>query len=95
VLLSQVLPDPYNIGYQEQRYVVLSRVNGQPVHYLSELTEALKKPENGYHILEFEKGEGLQKMVLAAGEAEKEATLRVLKRYTIPEAIHVAGKAGS
>jgi hypothetical protein len=95
VLLSQVLPDPYNIGYQEQRYLVLSKVNGQPVHYLSELTEALKSPQNGYHILEFEKGEGLQKIVISAGETEKEATLRVLKRYTIPEAIHVATTANN
>jgi hypothetical protein len=86
VILSQVLPDPYNIGYQDQRSLVLQKVNGKPVHYLAELREALQKPAGEFHTFEFSKGETLQRIVLAAGDDETTATARVLKRYGIAEA---------
>jgi hypothetical protein len=86
VLLSQVLPDPYNIGYQDQRGLVLEKVNGQPVHRLAELRDALQKPNGEFHTFEFAKGDTLQRMVLAAGDAEATATSRVLKRYGISDA---------
>jgi hypothetical protein len=85
VILSQVLPDSYNIGYQDQRSLVLDKVNGQPVHRLSELNEALKKPSGDFHVFEFTRGDSLQRMVLAAGDAADSATSRVLKRYGIAE----------
>jgi hypothetical protein len=90
VMLSQVLPDPYNIGYQDQRWLIVNKVNGQRVSRLSELRDALQKPTEGYHVLEFAKGESLQRMVLAAGEADREATARVLSRYHITDAIKLA-----
>jgi hypothetical protein len=85
VILSQVLPDPYNIGYQDQRSLVLEKVNGQPVHRLSELRDALQKPTGEFHTFEFAKGETLQRIVLAAGAEESTATERVLKRYGISD----------
>jgi len=90
VLLSQVLPDSYNIGYQEQRYLIVDKVNGQPVHYLPELQGALKKATNGFNVIEFAKGDGLRRMVLAAGDTEREATARVLKRYGITDGFRFA-----
>lgn len=90
VLLSQVLPDSYNIGYQEQRYLVVDKVNGRPVHRLSELQEALQKPTNNVHVIEFARGDSLRRMVLAAGDAEREATERVLKRYEITDGFRFA-----
>jgi hypothetical protein len=92
VILSQILPDPYNIGYQEQKFLVIEKANGVPVSRLSELQEALKKPTNGYHIFEFAKGESLQRIVVSAGDAEREATQRVLKRYGVTEASHLVQK---
>jgi hypothetical protein len=89
VLLSQVLPDPYNIGYQDQKGLVLERVNGQPVRRLSELRRALEKPANDFHILEFARGDSLQRIVLAAGETERVATASVLKRYGIAESFRL------
>lgn len=85
VLLSQVLPDPYNIGYQELKYLVLDRVNNQPVSTLEDLKRALASPVDGYHVIEFVRTDGLRRLVLAAGEAEGAATDRVLKRYGIPQ----------
>ena len=92
VLMSQVLPDAYNIGYQEQRALVLDRVNGQSISRLTDLRQALDKPLNGYHVLEFVQSDSLRRIVLSAGEAEKEATSRVLQRYGIEEPFHFVTK---
>ena len=82
VILSQVLPDIYNLGYQESRQLVLEKVNGQKVNYLSDLEQALRKPMNGFHTLEFMKGDSLQRIVLDAATLDA-ATKRVLDRYGI------------
>lgn len=94
VILSQVLPDPYNIGYQEHKWLVVDKVNGQRVNYLADLRQALQKPLNGFQVLEFAQGDSLRRIVLAAGEAEKEATQRVLTRYGITDAFRFASAKG-
>jgi hypothetical protein len=93
VILSQVLPDPYNIGYQEQKYLVVDKVNGQRISRLPELREALQKSENGFHRIEMMRGETLQRIVIASGDAERDATARILKRYGIIEPFHFAADA--
>ena len=90
VLLSQVLPDAYNIGYQDQKWLVVDKVNSRPIHRLPELREALQKPIDGFHVIEFVQGDSLRRMVLGGGDAEGEATARVLKRYGITEGAHFA-----
>jgi hypothetical protein len=82
VILSQVLPDIYNLGYQEYRNLVVERLNGQKVNYLTDLQRALSQPVDGFHVLEFMKGDSLQRIVLDA-KAQPEATQRVLQRYGI------------
>jgi S1-C subfamily serine protease len=37
VLLSSVLPDPINIGYQHFRDQIIERVNGQPIHNIRDV----------------------------------------------------------
>lgn len=86
LLMSQVLADPYNIGYQDQRALVVDKVNGHRVSRLPELREALQKPVGEYHIIEFVQSDSLRRLVLAAGNAEQQATARVLKRYGINKA---------
>ena len=82
VVLSQLLPDVINIGYQDARNLVVERVNGQKISHLRDLQQALKKPENGFHLFEFLKGDTLQRLVLDARELDA-ATQRVLQRYGI------------
>jgi hypothetical protein len=82
VLLSQVLPDIYNIGYQELKYLVIDEVNGQKISRLPPLREALKKPINGFHQIQFMQSDSLRRLVLAA-EQQEAATRRVLKTYGI------------
>ena len=93
VILSQVLPDPYNIGYQEQRYQVLQKVNGRKVSNLTELQEALKHPTDKFHVLDFQAGEAAQRVVLAAAGADNAATRRVLQRYGIQDEAFIAPPA--
>lgn len=88
VMLSQVLPDPYNIGYQDQKGLVVDKVNGQKISKLGDLREALQKPQDGFHVIEFTQSDSLRRMILAAGEPEQEATARILKRYGINEPSH-------
>jgi len=94
VLLSQVLPDDYNIGYQEQHGLVLEKVNGRPIRRLVELREAFQKPRDGFHVIEFAAGDALQRIVVAAGDPERDATRRVLERYGIAESYRVMPETG-
>jgi hypothetical protein len=93
VLLSQVLPDPYNIGYQDVRWLVLETVNGQKVSTLGEVRDALQKVKGGFHILEFVQGDSLRRVVLAAGKDESEATARVLERYGVDKSSNLNSPA--
>lgn len=85
VILSQVLPDPINVGYQEFRNLVLERVNGRTVRTLADLRQALGEPRDGAHLIEFFRGDNLQRLLLDAGQLPA-ATARVLQRYGIPAA---------
>jgi len=84
VVLSLVLPDFYNIGYQERnaQNLVLDRANGQRIDTLESLATALKSPGDGFHVFEFKKGSALQKIILDA-ETLEEANQRIAKRYRI------------
>jgi hypothetical protein len=93
VVLTEVLPDGYNIGYQDYRNLVLDKVNGQSISQLADLRAALEKPSDGRHILEFVKSDSLRRMVLSAGDPERAATDRILKRYGIATEYHLASEA--
>lgn len=83
VLLSLVLPDPVNLGYQDARYLPLRMVNHKKVFTLRDVRAAIETPVDGFHIVEFIRGDSLQRIVLDAKEAE-EANARILERYGIP-----------
>jgi len=52
---------------------------------------ALQKPQDGFHTVEFLRGDNLRRIVLDAGMMD-EATKRILERYRIPAASHVEAK---
>jgi hypothetical protein len=95
VVLSEVLPDPYNIGYQQNKWLVLDKVNGVRINTLLDLREALGKAADGLHTVEFVESDSLRRMVVAAGDAQSQATARVLKRYGIAEASNLGPEAGA
>ncbi len=84
VVLSLVLPDFYNIGYQQRssQNIVIEKANGNLISTLEDLANALDKPKDGFHILEFKKGSSLGKIILDAEKLEQ-ANDRIAQRYGI------------
>lgn len=87
VILTGVLPDVFNLGYQDERFLVLDKVNGRAISTLADLVEALRSPESGaaVHRFEFMRGQGLERILLDAPGLDA-ATARVVKFYGIPSA---------
>ena len=86
VVLSLVLPDFYNIGYQQRssQNIVIEKANGKLIASLDDLAQAIKSPKDGFHIFEFKKGSTLKKIILNAEKLD-EANQRITKRYGIPK----------
>ena len=84
IFLSQVLPDAYNLGYQDYAYQVVEKINGRHCITLQDVLEALKNPQNGFHILEFAQNKDVQRLILDASKLEA-ANARILERYGIPK----------
>jgi hypothetical protein len=80
VLLSSVLPDPCNLGYQDLRDLIVTAVNGVRVGNLDDLRRALTRPEGGFHVAEFLPGQGPTRIVLDVAEVE-EAAARIRSLY--------------
>jgi hypothetical protein len=82
-----VLPDVFNLGYQDERFIVLDKVDGRIIATLSDLVEALRAPAAGsdVHRFEFMRGQGLERILLDAAGLDA-ATERVIKFYGIPAA---------
>lgn len=80
VVLSRVLPDPINLGYHDLRALLVERVNGQPVHSMTELAAALKAPTGGFHIIEFAAGQAASRVVIDAAQADA-ANPGIRQRY--------------
>jgi hypothetical protein len=88
VVLSAVLPDPSNIGYQDARYLVVDSINGVKITSLKDVQSALKQPKDGFHQVQFMRGDSLQHMVLDAASLDQ-ATARITSRYGIAEAVQI------
>ena len=82
VLLSSVLPDAANLGYQELRDLIVGRVNGRPISNLADLRQAFASPQGGFHVVEFAPGQGAARAVQDAGEAQASA-VRLQKSYGV------------
>jgi hypothetical protein len=59
VIISNVIPTPYSIGYEDLNDLVVRRVNGRFTGKLADVKTALKKPVNGFHKIEVEQSPGL------------------------------------
>ena len=71
VLLSSVLPDAANLGYQELRDLIVARVNGRPVASLADLRRGLRLAAGGASTWSSSwPGQGAARVVLDAAEAQ-------------------------
>jgi hypothetical protein len=82
VLLSSVLPDAANLGYQELRDLIVEQVNGRAVRRLSDLRQAFAVPRGGFHVVDFLAGQGAARAVLDAAEAQA-AAARLQQAYGV------------
>ena len=85
VLLSTVLPDDYNRGYEDIYYAIIDQINGQAIHKLEDVKSALAKPQAGFHCIQFMPDEATHQIVLDSTEMPN-ATERILRHYRIPAA---------
>ena len=83
VILSHLLPDRFNLGYQELAYMALDKVNGRTISSIRSLADALKHPRDGFHVFEFFPNNNTGKLVLDATALEQ-ATSRITANYGIP-----------
>jgi hypothetical protein len=85
VLLSTVLPDDYNRGYEDIHYIIVDQINEQTIHNLEDVKAALAQPEAGFHRIQFMPDEATHQIVLDSTEMPS-ATERILRHYRIPAA---------
>ncbi|MBS0659189.1 MAG: PDZ domain-containing protein [Verrucomicrobia bacterium] len=81
VFLSQVLPTAATVGYNELAFLVVTKVNGQPINELADLPKALEKPVDGFHKIEFE--DHPREIFLDAAQTA-EVDQMVKKTYRLP-----------
>lgn len=86
IVLTNVLPDAYNLGYHGLANLVVESVNGAPAASLGALEEAFRAGRDGVHRVVFEPNSTRREVVLDAAEYEA-ATRRILSRYGIPEGV--------
>jgi len=86
LLLSQVLPDAYNLGYHDLGNLALVEINGRSVDRIADADEAFRHPIGGFHRLKFYRDDLRKEVILDAADFE-EATARILENYGIPARI--------
>jgi hypothetical protein len=74
VLLSSVLPDPSNLGYQDLRDLLVTRVNGVDIGRIEDVRRAFETPAGAFHVVEFVPGQGPTRIVLDVAEVKVAAT---------------------
>ncbi|HET6372541.1 MAG TPA: hypothetical protein VFG76_04495 [Candidatus Polarisedimenticolia bacterium] len=85
VLITSVLPWAYNVGYHELRDVVIDRINGHPIGKIEDVTEALRAPQVGFHVIDLAPESWPGQIVLDAATLES-ATAEIMKAYDVPAA---------
>jgi len=83
VVLSQVIPNEVNIGYEGLRNTVIDEVNGVKIKQISDLVTALKTPVDGFDVFKFAPGEPIQQAVIDAS-ALVQADQQIMTKYHIP-----------
>jgi hypothetical protein len=86
IVLSDVFPDEYNLGYHDLANRIVRQVNGVQIDSIRELEEAFQHPVDGFHTIEFMPSYGMSKVILDAQTFEA-ATGTIMEEYQIPARI--------
>lgn len=82
VILSQVLPSPITLGYEELNYLVVTKINGVEITRLADIPAALEKAEHGFHKIEFD--ENPHEIYLDAAQVDA-SNAALMKNYGLPD----------
>jgi S1-C subfamily serine protease len=80
VVLTQVLPDPANLGYERLRDVIVTSFNGVPVETIDSVRAAFRRPSGGFHVIELQAGQSVRRVVLDATQTDA-ANARLQEMY--------------
>ena len=92
VLLTTVLPSPYNVGYQGVRDVVVEGINGRPIDSIPDVIDAFGSSVGGFHTITLAPNSTMREIVVDASRLD-DATAEILERYRIPAAVRVPAAA--
>ena len=81
VILSNVLPSPCTVGYEELNCLVVTKVNGVTLKSLADLEGALAKPIEGFHHIQVQGTPG--EIVLDAAEVSATEPA-LIRNYNLP-----------
>ncbi|MCZ8239223.1 MAG: PDZ domain-containing protein [Leptospiraceae bacterium] len=79
VLLSRVLPDERNLGYQEFQDLIVQKVNGSNIFNLKELKKAIQANKNEYLTIELSGG----KIIILRTDTIREIDTNILNNYKL------------
>lgn len=91
VLLSQVLPSSDTIGYENLRYLLVTKINDEPIRSLTDVARAVAHPINGFHKIEF--ADDPKRIYLDAKEIEANAST-LEQNYGLPGLQHGVAAPG-
>lgn len=85
IILSQVLPTPSTLGYEDLGGLVITKINDKPINSMTDVADALKAPVDGYYKIEFNENPKLiyldaKDVEAGADSLKKNYGLRSLKR---------------
>jgi S1-C subfamily serine protease len=84
VLLSHVLPDDLNSGYQYFENIVVDKVNGHPIGDMKDLVAAFDHPQGGNDIVEFDDHAWSGSKIVFDATKAKKSTKEIMSGLNIP-----------
>lgn len=88
IVLADVFPDQYNLGYHDLAQNIVKTVNGRPAVSIAAMEEAFQHPDGKFHVIEFVPSYGMSRVILDAEQFEA-ATDRIMNKYRIPQRIRM------
>jgi hypothetical protein len=83
IILSSVLPAPYNVGYQDLRDLVVAKINGRPIASIADVVQAFDHPLAAFHELVFAPNPTRSEVILDAALLPA-AAQQILENYGVP-----------
>ena len=88
MVLSQVLPSAWSLGYEDCRDLLVDTIDGRPIGGLSDVVAAFAEAQGPSVRLTFEPSHERSEIVIGATELEA-VTAEILEAYGIPSAVRL------